>query len=69
MGCMCITTRISCLMSAAAVFCGSWRLTFGCQVSWVMSVEQALVARISCLMSAATICCGLAVDVCTIGGV
>ena len=38
-GCVCSTTRISRLMSAAAVRYGSWRLTLGCQVSWVMSVE------------------------------
>ena len=51
------------------------RLTLGCQVSWVMSVNVAwfgcvrLVGRISDLMSAAAICCGLLVDVCKIGDV
>ena len=61
-------------MSAAAVCCGSWRLTLGCQISLVMSVEVARfgmhVARISSyLMSAAVMCCGLAVDVCKDGNV
>ena len=61
-------------MSAAAACCGSWRLTLGCQVSLVISVEVAWVwMRVSrcthLMMSAAAMCCGLAVDVCKIGDV
>ena len=32
---------MSYLMSASAMCCGSWRLTLGCQASWVISVEVA----------------------------
>ena len=61
-------------MSAAAVCCGSWQLTLGCQISWAMSVEVARfgmrIARISSyLMSPAVMCYGLAVDVCKDGNV
>ena len=41
LGCVSCKRCISYLMSAAAMCCGSWRLTLGSQVSWVMSVEVA----------------------------
>ena len=39
--CVSCSKRISYLMSAAAMCWRSWRLTLGCQASWVMSVEVA----------------------------
>ena len=63
-------------MSAAAVCCGSWRLTIGCQVSWVMSVEVARFwMRVSSCTHLIPDACSchvlriLAVDVCRIGDV
>ena len=62
-------------MSAAAVCCGSWRLTLGCQVSCVMSVEVARfgmrVSRYTHLIPdvCSSMCCGLAVDMRRIGDV
>ena len=66
--------RISYLMSAAALCCGSWRLTLGCQISWVMSVEVPRcgmrVSRCTHLIPDVCSCHVLrilAVDVCRIG--